>query len=379
MKLGSRPQAPASGQFLDTFTNIASLGTARTIKEHLAVEDATSRRERLEDLRLPDDFKELLHERFQELAGGTVEHTAATSLLDKNIQIQYTVARVGDREWTFVDIPGEILSDGSRVRRLYELAFLLRGRTVRVFSRELPGPPASAFNGLKKLWESEEPSHRINIEFVPRAYVQELFEGKGDLENVLQLKLSGLPASPHAREGVPATHAGPAVPAAPRTLTLFLASSEELSEQRDDFTLHFLERNKFLERQGARLDIVRWESIHHAFSDAGTQAGYDQRVSECDILVCLFHSKAGAFTEEEFDAAHEQYTKTGKPTIFIFFDKRMFSPDISVEELQSLREFQQKLVKLGHYNTEYQGTDSLKLKFQGCLDEWLPKWIGETP
>src|SRR5215469_9700421 len=105
----------------------------------------------------------------------------------------------------------------------------------------------------------------------------------------------------------------------PRGIRLFLASSSELREDRDEFDLYFRRYNDQLTKKGIYLEIVRWEHFLDAISETRLQDEYNKAVRDCDIFVSLFFTKAGKFTEEEFDVALGVFKKKGKPRIFTAF------------------------------------------------------------
>jgi hypothetical protein len=155
-----------------------------------------------------------------------------------------------------------------------------------------------------------------------------------------------------------------------RTIRIFLASSEELKEDRDAFDLYFRQQNDQLRKQRIYLEITRWENFLDAMSETRLQDEYNKAVRECDVFVSLFFTKTGKFTEEEFDTAHDQFKQTGSPRIYTFFkDASVSMGDIS-DEVTSLLAFKKKLKELGHFYTSYKNTDDLKLQFSNQLD-WL--------
>src|SRR5215469_2734641 len=156
----------------------------------------------------------------------------------------------------------------------------------------------------------------------------------------------------------------------PRGIRLFLASSSELREDRDEFDLYFRRYNDQLTRKGIYLEIVRWEHFLDAISETRLQDEYNKGVRDCDIFVSLFFTKAGKFTEEEFDVALGAFKKKGKPRIFTFFKGALVNIDsLPEEDLSSLRALQRKLSDLGHFNTRYDNFADLKLKFRDQLDK----------
>jgi internalin A len=154
-----------------------------------------------------------------------------------------------------------------------------------------------------------------------------------------------------------------------RTVRIFLASSLELREDRDEFDLHFRQQNDRLRKQGLYLEIVRWEHFLDAMSETRLQDEYNKKIRECDIFVCLFLTKTGKFTEEEFDVALRQFKDTGKPRIYTYFkDAAITTGSARREDLTSLWDFQEKLKTLGHFHTVYNNIEHLKNHFREQLD-----------
>jgi Leucine-rich repeat (LRR) protein len=159
-----------------------------------------------------------------------------------------------------------------------------------------------------------------------------------------------------------------------RTIRIFLASSAELEKDRDEFDSYFRRQNDLLINKGIYLEIVRWEYFIGAMSKTRLQDEYNKTIRECDIIVCLFFTKAGRFTEEEFDVAFSKFKDTGSPRIFTFFKKASVDIDtLSVKNLQSLEAFQKKLNDLGHFYTRYEDSQDLKLQFRDQLDSLIEK------
>jgi hypothetical protein len=152
--------------------------------------------------------------------------------------------------------------------------------------------------------------------------------------------------------------------ASPRTIRIFLASSSELREDRDEFDSHFRRENDRLIEQGLYLKILRWEYFLDAVSHTRLQDEYNKSIRDCDIFVCLFFTKTGKFTEEEFDVAFKKFKENDRPQIFTFFKKGSVEIDsLSGDDVKSLRAFQKKLTDLGHFWTSYKNVEDLKLRF----------------
>jgi len=359
--------------------NALTLGVSGALHRRTEAEEETSRREHLEDLRLPDDQRELLHRAIHAAIGGSVENVDVRSEISAPVQIQYTLARTPARDIVLLDVPAAILADARRVRRLIELTYVLRGKTVRIFSRDLRGTPASALNGLRALWEKDE----IDAEYVPSSHLEELSRGEADLGNVLKLDLTALanaPAPPDTASGSDEAQSRQA--GKPRRLRIFLASSDELSEERRDFTLYFQDANRELFDRGIFLEVVRWENFYDAVSKTRKQDEYNAAIRECDIFVCLLATKVGTYTREEFETAYEHFSQHERPEIFTFFKKIKFdtvllTPDAAgqsrLRDLNSLLEFKAKLGDLGHFYNDYESTADLELQFGNQLNKFLSR------
>jgi hypothetical protein len=77
------------------------------------------------------------------------------------------------------------------------------------------------------------------------------------------------------------------------------------------------------------------------------------------------YTKAGKYTQVEFNIAYYQFKQKGKPLIYTYFKK----PDGSVAIEQSIVEFQQQLNNIGHFYTKYTNTEDLLLQ----LDDQFEK------
>jgi TIR domain len=154
------------------------------------------------------------------------------------------------------------------------------------------------------------------------------------------------------------------------TKRIFLASSRELKDEREEFEILINRRNKQLISQGVFLDLVVWEDFLDVVSKTRLQDEYNKSIRECDLFVMLFATKVGPYTQEEFDTAYEQFKATSKPLILVYFKDAKMSIDAAhKKDLMSVLAFQEKLDALGHFYTVYQSTDTLKLHFTQQLEK----------
>lgn len=159
-----------------------------------------------------------------------------------------------------------------------------------------------------------------------------------------------------------------------RRLRIFLASSSELAEERDAFDLYLRQQNDLLMERGLYLEVVRWEKFLDFVSETSKQDDYNQEVRQCDLFVCLFRTKVGKFTKEEFHVAHSNFQEIGKPLIYTFFKNQSINTcAINRADMASLWGFQDELSRLGHFHTVYENTEHLKRLFRDQLDQLLPE------
>jgi hypothetical protein len=151
---------------------------------------------------------------------------------------------------------------------------------------------------------------------------------------------------------------------------IFLASSFELKEDREQFEIFINRKNKDWVAQNIFLELIVWEDFVDAVSKTRLQDEYNKAILGCDIFVMLFFTKVGQYTEEEFEAAIGQFKATNKPFIFTYFkDAEISTGTANKNDLMSLWAFQEKLDKLGHFYTIYKNSDELQFKFNQQLDK----------
>ena len=91
-----------------------------------------------------------------------------------------------------------------------------------------------------------------------------------------------------------------------KTIKIFLASSEELAEDRirvGDFISNRL--NAIYEPRGVRVKLAKWEDMDDAYTGERTQDMYNRSVCDSDIFVALFYRRAGKYTLEEVQKAYD--------------------------------------------------------------------------
>lgn len=144
-------------------------------------------------------------------------------------------------------------------------------------------------------------------------------------------------------------------------IKIFLASSEELVNDRNAFGNFVWSLDKQYEKRGIRIELFKWEEYDAAYNNRRKQDEYNEKVRASDMFLALFYKKAGAFTIEEFDVASAEFKRTGRrPKIYVYCRK----VEEWEQESEELKAFKDRLYKeLGHYWSNYDNCDSMKLHF----------------
>ena len=152
------------------------------------------------------------------------------------------------------------------------------------------------------------------------------------------------------------------------TIKIFVASSSELKEDRDELRKYLSTLNDRGHTKGVYLEMVQWEHFLDTISETRLQDEYNKAIKDSQIVLCLFHTKAGKYTQEEFDTALEQFKETGAPLIYTYFKDGAPKPDPENPRSMDLANFKKRLSDLGHFYTSYSNIDNLKNKFREQLD-----------
>src|SRR4026207_154272 len=103
------------------------------------------------------------------------------------------------------------------------------------------------------------------------------------------------------------------------TIRIFIASSAELLQDRKDFREFLSIENDRLHNKGVYLELVQWENFLDTVSQTRLQDEYNEELKKSSIVICLFFSKAGKYTQEEFDVALQHFKDFNSPLIYTYF------------------------------------------------------------
>ena len=150
-----------------------------------------------------------------------------------------------------------------------------------------------------------------------------------------------------------------------KTIKVFLASSEELAEERIRFGNLIRQLDDIYQKRGIHIKLLMWEDFDPCYNNCRKQDEYNAWIRESQIFVALFSTKAGIYTREEYDVAKEENRLRKLPKLMIF------CRDLQPGEVETaeLIDFKQTLDKeLGHFWGRYNTSDKLHLDFVMWLE-----------
>ena len=106
-----------------------------------------------------------------------------------------------------------------------------------------------------------------------------------------------------------------------KKIKIFLASSNELIHEREQFEIQIYRKCKAWFNKEVFLHLDVWEDMSARMSKTGSQSEYNKYVKDADLFVFLAFSKVGMYTEEEFEKAFGEFQSKDKPFIFTYFKR----------------------------------------------------------
>ena len=161
-----------------------------------------------------------------------------------------------------------------------------------------------------------------------------------------------------------------------KNITVFLASSDELKNDRNSFHSLVASLDEIFEPRGYRIRCRRWEDFSAFCTGSRTQDDYNRIVRASDICICMFHRKAGEYTIEELNQALDEYVKSqSHPKTFVYI-RALIEGEM---EDEALKRFKEDLFdRVGHYWCNYATDDAMKLHFVMQLERIIPSVSGNA-
>ncbi len=149
-----------------------------------------------------------------------------------------------------------------------------------------------------------------------------------------------------------------------REYRLFLASSKDLKDYRDQFEVMIRRKNDLLYGRGVYLNLFVWEEALEAVAVGRKQEEYNEEVEKAHIFVLLFRERVGKYTREEFERAFSKFRSDRQPLIFLY---KCPTPD-GIKNDDSLTEFFNRMNELDQFPASCDNPNMLRLHFEKQLD-----------
>lgn len=156
-----------------------------------------------------------------------------------------------------------------------------------------------------------------------------------------------------------------------RILNLFLASSNELEEERREIEIAIGRKNDELRKKGFLINLLIWEGGKHIGKSLRSQDNYNLEIEQCNLFAMLFYSKVGKYSLEEFEKAKVSFDKEAKPRICIFQKDKDLPRNLNKADADSRFEFLECLRELEHFPILFDYTYKLINELEDAIDKLL--------
>ena len=150
-----------------------------------------------------------------------------------------------------------------------------------------------------------------------------------------------------------------------KTIKVFVASSEELCEERKELSDLFAHLNRVFKCRGIELEISKWEFLDESMGPLRKQEEYNREIKTCDMCLVLYWTKIGDYTSEELQTAYNELLAGRKPyKLYIYFKE---VGEIGKDVVDFKASFEKRY---GHFYCKYENIDTLKLRFVLQLENY---------
>ena len=105
-----------------------------------------------------------------------------------------------------------------------------------------------------------------------------------------------------------------------KTIKIFVASSEEMREERLELADFFSHLNRIFKCRGFELEISKWEYLDESMGPAHKQQEYNEEIKTCDLCLVLYWTRLGSYTVEELTTAYNELKAGRKPyKLYVYF------------------------------------------------------------
>ena len=139
-----------------------------------------------------------------------------------------------------------------------------------------------------------------------------------------------------------------------KTIKIMIAASEEMHEEKLEFTNLIEHLNEVLEPRGVELKRIKWNP-----ETDGSIEEYKTKLNDCEMCLTLYWRDLAGNSEQELDTAYQELKDGNNPrNLYVFFKE-------PTEDLtEALRDFKANFVtKYGHFFCKFENVDTMNLHF----------------
>ena len=155
-----------------------------------------------------------------------------------------------------------------------------------------------------------------------------------------------------------------------KTIKIFLASSEELKDERKELADLVEHLNFTLGKQDMNIQLVKWEYLDSSMGPLHKQEEYNRELRDCELCMVLYWTRFGMYTKTELDTAYSELCAGNNPKkLYVYFKD---GDEISSD----LKEFRDCFPEqYGHFYCHFQNIDTLKADFLLQFMEYLNVYL----
>lgn len=153
------------------------------------------------------------------------------------------------------------------------------------------------------------------------------------------------------------------------TYSIFLASSNELQFEREKFEIFIARRNEIYKSRNVRLELKIWETVSEELGAGRKQNEYNSILKTADVVIVLFWTKVGIYTEEEYRNTIELREKKDRPKVYVYEKTEKPIDPISIEDDTTKLRFIESLKADGKFHAHFKDSIELERKFLEELDQ----------
>ena len=162
-----------------------------------------------------------------------------------------------------------------------------------------------------------------------------------------------------------------------KKIKIFLASSEELKQERleiADFVEHL---NHTFEKVGLSIQLVKWEYLDSSMGVQHKQDDYNDALKDCEMCIVIYWTRFGMYTKTELDTAYNRLKQGDNPQkLYVYFKDE----DENHEVTRELKEFRDSFPReYGHFENRFKNIDTLKSQFLLQFIEYQSNTLKSSP